>query len=82
MCVSTLAGAGGEVEGGGAMQVITQTAWETLPPFLSIYCESRCPGAPGSPSPLIPSLFTMSLPSGGLLPRKCCSPGAGWRPRG
>lgn len=25
-------------------------------------------------SPLIPSLFTMSLPSGGLLPRKCFPP--------
>lgn len=25
-------------------------------------------------SPLIPSLFTMSLPSGGLLPRKCSPP--------
>lgn len=50
------------------------------PPLLSAYCVS---GRAGShyQSPLIPSLFTISLPSGGLLPRRCAARPGG-RPGG
>lgn len=85
MCVSTLVGAGGEVKGIGAVQVITQTAWETLLPFLSTYCESRWQGAPRSvafnPFPIYyVSAFGRPAPPQMLTPPP--SPGAGWRPGG
>lgn len=67
----------GRNEGGWALPAMTPTP---LPTFLSTYCESSWAGAPLLALPLIPALFTISLSSGGLLPRKRCSPRrAAWR---